>query len=164
MIEGLNEFLAQIDDLSKLEKDVFRIVDECGEFVRDDARLRAPVDIGDLRKSITHTTEIKNDEISSTVHTNSDHAAYVEFGTGPVGAANHEGVSPNAAVAYSQDKWLGKIPELVGAQGENDKGWRYISGQPAKPYLYPALKDNEEQIQEKIQNDLKELLEAKTDG
>ena len=164
MIEGLEEFLVQIDDLSKIEQDVFRIVDECGAHVVGEARNRIAPDTGDLRKSINHTTEIQNEEISSTIHTNSDHAAFVEFGTGPVGAANHAGTAPDVAVAYSPDKWFGKIPELAGTQGEKDKGFRYIAGQPAKPYLYPALKDNEEQLTEKIKADLKEILEGKTNG
>lgn len=160
-MEGFEEFLRKLDSLSHIEKDCFSIVDECGEFVRDDARMRSPVDTGDLRKSITHTTKVQNNVIESMVHTNSDHAVYVEFGTGPVGAANHEGISPNVNVSYTMEKWRGRIPGLV---SDTDNGIRYISGQPAKPYLYPALKDNEEQIEEKIKNDLKKVMVEKTHG
>lgn len=160
-MEGLEEFFKKLDGLSHIEKECFGIVDECGEFVRDDARMLSPVDKGDLRKSITHTTIEQNGEIVSMIHTNSDHALYVEFGTGPVGAANHEGISPNVNVSYTMEKWRGRIPGLV---SDTDDGIRYISGQPAKPYLYPALKDNEEQIEEKIKNDLKKIMEEKAHG
>lgn len=159
MIEGMEELLQQLESLSEIEAEVFRSVDECGEFVRDDARLRAPVDIGDLRKSINHTTEKKDGEITDVVHTNSDHGVFVEFGTGPVGAANHAGTSPNVAVAYSPNKWRGRIPGLA---SETDAGIRYIAGQSAQPYLYPALKDNEEQIEKKIGSDIKKALEEKS--
>lgn len=158
-MDGLGELFSQLDNLTDIEKEVFRSVDECGQFVRDDARLRVPVDTSDLRKSIDHTTEIQSEEITSTIHTNSDHAAYVEFGTGPVGAANHEGTSPEASVSYRQDKWLGKIPGLV---SDTDSGLRYIAGQPAQPYLYPSLKENEDQIETKLKKDIARILEEKS--
>lgn len=158
-MDGIGELFAQLDSLTDIEEEIYKSVDACGEFVRDDARLRAPVDAGDLRKSINHTTQADGQEIRSIVHTNSDHAVYVEFGTGPVGAANHAGVSPDVPVSYSPDKWLGKIPGLV---SDTDRGFRYIAGQPAQPYLYPALKDNEEQIEAKLAADIRKILEEKS--
>lgn len=158
-MDGLGEFFSQLDKLTDIEKEVFRSVDECGQFVRDDARLRVPVDTSDLRKSIDHTTEIQSEEIISTIHTNSDHAAFVEFGTGPVGAANHAGTSPEVSVFYRQDKWRGKIPNLM---SDTDSGVRYIAGQPAQPYLYPALKENDEQIEAKLKKDIARILEGKS--
>lgn len=159
MIEGMDKYLEKLSRLSDIEKDVFQSLDECGEFVRDDARLRVPVDTGDLRKSLEHTTEIRNGEIISTVHTNSDHAVYVEFGTGQVGAANHEGTSPDVSVSYTMEKWRGVIPGLV---SETDSGIRYIAGQKAHPYLYPAIKDNETQLENKLKADIKKALEEKS--
>ncbi|MCM1104932.1 MAG: HK97 gp10 family phage protein [Clostridium sp.] len=158
-MDGVRELFAQLDSLTEIEAEIYQSVDECGEFVRDDARLLAPVDAGDLRKSIDHTTQADGQGICSIVHTNSDHAVYVEFGTGPVGAANHAGTAPGVPVAYSPDKWLGKIPGLVSGA---DKGFRYIAGQPAQPYLYPALKDNEEQIEEKLSADISRILEGRS--
>lgn len=164
MIEGIEEYLTKLENMSGIEQELFQCVDECGTFVAADARERVAVDTGDLRKSITHTTKFEKSEIISTVHTNSDHATYVEFGTGPVGAANHEGISPEAHVSYRPTKWLGKIPELAGQQGKKDQGFRYISGQPAKPYLYPALKDNEDQILKKLEGGIKEIMEKHSNG
>ncbi len=158
-MDGMRELFAQLDSLTEIEKEVYQSVDQCGEFVRDDARLRAPVDAGDLRKSIDHTTRADGQEICSIVHTNSDHAVYVEYGTGPVGAVNHAGTSPDIPVSYSPDKWLGRIPGLV---SNTDSGFRYIAGQPAQPYLYPALKDNEEQIEAKLSADIRSILEEKS--
>lgn len=159
MMEGLEELLGQLDGLGGIEDEVYRSVEACGEFVRDDARLRAPVDIGDLRKSINHTTELEGEEITDTVHTNSDHAVFVEFGTGPVGAANHAGTAPDAGVVYSTEKWRARIPSLV---SETDAGIRYVEGQAAQPYLYPALKDNEDQLEAKLEADIRKALEERT--
>ncbi|MDD3415485.1 MAG: HK97 gp10 family phage protein [Lachnospiraceae bacterium] len=159
MIEGMDAFLSKLTAMAEIEDELFASVDQCGEFVRDDARLRAPVDTSDLRKSIDHTTSKENAEIVSEIHTNSDHAVYVEFGTGPVGAANHEGTSPEVSVTYSPDKWKGVIPGLV---SDTDSGIRYIAGQAAQPYMYPALKDNEDQIIEKINSDVIKAVEDKT--
>lgn len=158
MMEGLEELLSQFDSLTGIEEEVYQSVEACGEFVRDDARLRAPVDIGDLRKSINHTTEQEGEEVVDTVHTNSDHAVFVEFGTGPVGAASHAGTAPDVNIAYSSKKWRAKIPSLV---SETDAGIRYVEGQAAQPYLYPALKDNEEQLEAKLEADIRKAMEGK---
>jgi len=158
MIEGMDGLLAKLASMKEIDEAIYKSVDECGQFVRDDARLRVPVDTGDLRKSIDHTTTKENGEIISVVHTNSDHAVFVEFGTGPVGAANHAGTSPDFPVTYSMEKWRGVIPEL---KSDTDSGIRYIAGQAAQPYLYPAIKDNEEQITEKIRTDAIRAMEEK---
>ena len=60
MIEGIEEYLAKLTSMAEIEDEMFQSVDQCGEFVRDDARLRVPVDTGDLRKSIDHTTRKEN--------------------------------------------------------------------------------------------------------
>lgn len=161
LMEGLDKLLAQMGSLADLRPDLMSIMDRAGKFIADDARLRVPVDTGDLRKSIQHTTRDTGDAVETVVHTNSDHAAAVEFGTGPVGAAHHEGISPHVHPQYRQDKWLGVIPEL---KTETDPGIRYIAGQPAQPYLYPALKDNEEQLQEQLKKEIAKAIRRKLHG
>ena len=80
----------------------------------------------------------------------------MEFGTGPKGQANHEGISPDVAVSYSQSPWW--IHESqVGRETAERYGWPCIdtpdgrfyrcSGQAAQPYMYPALKNNEQEIE-----------------
>lgn len=157
-MEGTENLLAKLNDLSVIDKDLYRIMDDCGKFVADDARLRTAVDTGDLRKSIQHTTSRQDDGVISMIHTNSDHAHFVEFGTGPVGAAHHEGISPNITPLYSREKWMGVIPSL---KSQTDSGIRYIAGQRAQPYLYPALKENEEQLIRYINQELREAIRRK---
>ena len=160
-MEGMEKLLKQLDDIKTIEPQLMSIMDFCGEFVRDDARLRVPVDTGDLRKSIQHSTHKTEEGIEVFVHTNSDHAAHVEFGTGPVGAASHVGVSPNVTPMYRQEKWLGVIPSL---KSDTDSGIRYIAGQKAQPYLYPALKDNEEQLTQYMSQEIQKAIRRKLYG
>lgn len=161
MMEGIEELLRKFDDISRIEPQLYQMMDQCGVFIRDDARLRVPVDIGDLRKSIQHTTREMDGGIETVVHTNSDHAAFVEFGTGPVGAANHQGISPDIQPVYAREKWRGVIPFL---KSETDSGIRFIAGQPAQPYLFPALKENEQQLKEYLADGIRELIRRETDG
>lgn len=154
-MKGIDGLLKKLEGMKNVQEDMHRIMDNAGVFVRDEARLRAPVDTGDLRKSIQHTTRDTGESIMTVVHTNSDHAAAVELGTGPVGAAHHEGISPDVTPMYRPDKWLGKIP---GLESENDSGLRYIAGQRAQPYLYPSLKDNEKQLLEYMGKELREVI------
>lgn len=161
MMEGIEELLCKFDDISHIAPQLFKLMEQCGAFIRDDARLRVPVDTGDLRKSIQHTTRETEGGIETVVHTNSDHAAFVEFGTGPVGAANHPGIAPGIQPVYAREKWRGVIPFLV---SETDPGIRFIAGQPAQPYLYPALKENEQQLKDYLADGIRELLRRQTDG
>lgn len=71
---------------------------------------------------------------------------YREFGTGPVGSANHAGISPKASVSWSTGPWRYKSGKRAGKLIP-DGGWIYkgedgefhhTRGQPARPYLYPA--------------------------
>ena len=137
-------------------------IHKMGMEVRDAARLRCPERRfgsggGALRQSIHVSTEEKADCIVSTVYTNLSYAAYVEFGTGPVGQEKHQGISPDINPAYSQTGWI--IPgDAMGPQeaeqyglgimkGKDGRIIGYMTnGQPAQPYMYPALKDNEERF------------------
>lgn len=161
LMEGLDKLLKQLDNIADLRPDLMQIMDRAGEFIADDARLRVAVDTGDLRKSIQHTVRDTGNAVETVVHTNSDHAVFVEFGTGPVGAAHHEGISPNVTPQYKKNKWRGVIP---GLQTEDDAGIRYIAGQPAQPYLYPALKNNEEELERFLKEEIAEAIRRKLHG
>ena len=76
-----------------------------------------------------------------------EHAPYVEFGTGKVGERTN--TNTNVNVSYKQDKWKVNIPDV---------GVRWIEGQPAQPFLYPALKNNEDKILKNIKEDVKQAI------
>lgn len=147
-IIGLDSLLKKLDKLGgNVEEVLYKSMQQQGELVKSDAKELCPVDTGDLRKSIYKKTKRAKGRIVSTIYTNSDHAAYVEFGTGKVGERTN--TNTNVNVSYKQDKWKVNIPDV---------GVRWIEGQPAQPYLYPALKNNEEKVIENIKEDVKKAI------
>ncbi|HEM3541851.1 HK97-gp10 family putative phage morphogenesis protein [Streptococcus suis] len=127
--------------------------------VQADAKLRAPVNDGDLRAGIKVRMSKSGDPRAEVVST-SDHGAYVEFGTGPKGAANHAGISPEVSVSYRSTPWYVHESQIdVGPYRFQKIGEFYkMFGQVAQPYLYPALKDNEERVTKNINRYVKRKL------
>lgn len=144
---ALNQLKAEAKDLKALK--------EAGQFVRDQAALFAPAATGDLQQRIFLECEETADGATATVFTSVEYAIYVEFGTGRKGAANHVGISPEVSPAYTLEPWW--IHESQVAPEVPEKyHWPYIDteqgrfyrceGQPAQPFMYPALKENEDLV------------------
>lgn len=150
-IDGLTSLFGKLDKLNTtvredLEKSVNKNMKET---VQAEAKLLCPVELGDLHDSIEVRTEVSDNEIVSTLYTNSDHAPYVEFGTGKKGEDTPAPDKYPGELSYKQDKWLAVIPDV---------GPRYIEGQAAQPFMYPALKNNEEKVVKDIAKDIKATI------
>ncbi|MEF9840328.1 MAG: HK97 gp10 family phage protein [Lachnospiraceae bacterium] len=146
-IKGLDSFLKKLNTLqAEVAKEVTKQVKREGKAVQGNAKQLCPVNKygtgGELRQSIKEKTEIEDSLIRSTVFTTKKYAGYVELGTGPIGQDNHEGISPEVNPTYSQKGWTYYDSEL-------DK-FIHTKGQPAQPYMYPALKDYEEVVTKNI--------------
>lgn len=147
-INGVESLLSKLDRLGVNSEEVlYKSLQKQGELVKGQAKELCPKDTGDLKKSIRKSTKRYKGKIVARVYTNSDHATYVEFGTGKAGERTNK--NNNVNVAYKQDKWRVNIPNV---------GYRWIEGQPAQPYLYPALKNNEGKIMENIKDELKKAI------
>lgn len=134
-INGVERLLKKLDKLGGNSEEVlYKNLQKQGELVKGEAKTLCPVDTGDLRKSIRKSTKRYKGKIVAKVYTNSDHAIYVEFGTGKKGEASN--TNSNVEVTYKQD-------------------W---SGMEAQPYLYPALKNNEDRVMKNIKENLKEAI------
>lgn len=129
--------------------------------VQEEAKAGCRSVTGELRESIFTDVEDKGDVIRGICFTNKKYAPYVEFGTGPKGQTNHEGISPEVVVAYTQSPWWihegsGPGPNEIDRKTaefyhfpciETPQGRFYqCTGQPAQPFMYPALKNNEDEI------------------
>lgn len=127
--------------------------------VQADAKLRAPANNGDLRAGIKVRMSKSGNPRAEIVST-SDHGGFVEFGTGPKGAANHAGISPNVSVSYRSTPWYVHESQIdTGPYRFQKIGEFYkMFGQVAQPYLYPALKDNEERVTKNINRFVKRKL------
>lgn len=149
-VVGLDSLLKKLDKLGgNVDEVLYKSMQQQGELVKGDAKDLCLVDLGDLRNSIKSRTSKEKGRVISEISTNNDHAAYVEFGTGKKGETTPAVDKYPGPLSYKQDKWKVNIPDV---------GVRWIEGQPAQPYLYPALKNNEEKVIENIKEDVKKAI------
>lgn len=139
-IIGLDSLLSKLDALGGDSTRVLETsIKQAVKKVQGDAKLLCPTSEGGgrLKNSIQGTTERTGDNIVGKVSTNVEYAQYVEFGTGQRGEA-----SP------SPPKY------------EGDLSYRYDwNGMAAQPYMYPALKQNEDLIRKLIKSNIKKAIE-----
>lgn len=120
MIQASSLFKPNTGSLSRITAGVSAGVSRAASIVADEAKATVAVDKGDLRDSIEAGEPEQDKDLSGAgnavtaiVSAGTDHAIYVEFGTGQRGEA-----SPGAG------------------PGPYDPEWK---GMPAQPYLRPAL-------------------------
>ena len=165
MIIGQKELEAALKKMSIL--DLHKAASESIKLVQARAKRNCPVNHGELRDSIYTELEWIADTVTAICYTNKECAPHVEFGTGPKGQANHAGVSPDSAGAYVQSPWWIHESQIDPKDAERYH-WFYIdtpdgrfyqcTGQAAHPYLYPALKDQENEIEKIFERSAKSQL------
>ena len=148
---------------------------EITELVRSAAELRLSSSIkyssGELLGSLkTEVVENAEGKIVGRVWSDKAQAIYREFGTGPNGQASPKDLPEGVNPVYTQTRWF--IPaeqvaidlnEVYGMPKVNIQGKDFYitSGQPARPFLYPSLKEiipkMPEIYKEHVQKKLKEL-------
>ncbi len=170
-IEGLDELLDEIDDLTEgllnaaregLEKGLKRTVAAAKLLVNDDA---------EIRNSITSLVERGQGRLDGTVLSTQKRSVYREMGTGPVGQASDNGKAP-IPVTYT----TGKLVKFRTKSGEirekwlhgwyyfdrNQGGVRFTRGQPARPFLHPAYQQTKEAVKADIADAIKRKREGNT--
>ena len=149
-IEGLDRLYRKIARLHNI--DIKPIIEDATIRIRDEAKMRVPVDTGELQNSIDYNVDISAKGFTGKVFTNKEHGLYVELGTGPKGEASHIGISPEIKPIYSPSGWV--------YYDTDKKKFIFTNGQSARPFMYPALHDNREKIskfiQEKVQRKIEE--------
>ena len=154
-INGLDKLMQKYGKLAEtVAGDTMkRAVGASARMIQAEAKLLCPVDHGELRGSIRTQVLEQDGHTTGVVYTNKEYGPYVELGTGPKGEANHSGISPMVMPAYTQSPWW--IHESqIDKEAAEKYHWFFIeteqgrfyqcTGQPAQPFLYPALKNNEE--------------------
>lgn len=102
-----------------------------------------------LRAGIEHEVKSTTERIEGRVFSNAPHSVFVEMGTGPVGASNHMGISPNVNPTYTTRKsWA--FPIVI----DGEETFRTTSGQPARPFMYPAAVEHKDTHSENIRREL----------
>lgn len=152
-VDGVQSLMRKFNELGSMEPVVYKSVKKQAEVVRGVAVKLCPVYAGpwkfvprgELKRSIYTKVEQDADATIGSVYTNAAPAIFVEFGTGPVGQSSHAGTSPNVPVAYTQEQWV---------WADKEGGFHTTEGQPAQPFMYPALKSMEKNVVRAIGNDL----------
>lgn len=125
-MEGLEEILDELDQLSNGEKFIGALKQACA-LVERSAKQKAPKGAGELRRSITSKVEKDGSDIVGAVYTPLEYAPYVEFGTG----------------LFAENGGRQDVPWNY----QDDEGnWHSTSGMKPRPFLRPALDENSEQI------------------
>jgi len=124
-----NDYSADV--LNEFHDAVLRALERCGEQAEGYAKDLAPVDTGNLRNSISHTVD--EDEPAAYIGSNVEYAAYVELGTGKY----TDGGRPTPWV-YQDD----------------NGNWHWTAGNPAQPFLKPAVADHAQTYSNIIKDEL----------
>lgn len=140
-ISGLESLMKKLENQSGNLKDaVVKKMQMLSQEISDGARDLAPVDTGYLRENIYWNVDENGDIIEAEIVSGADYGGYVEFGTGQVGQSaglNYEGIN----LSYRQTPWRYK--------DENGE-WHYTKGMKPQPYLYPAMKQNEDKVKQEL--------------
>ncbi len=114
-----------------LQEAAERALEKCGLVAEGYAKKLCPVDTGNLRNSITHNVDMS--EPAAYIGTDSEYAAYVELGTGKYAAGGRP------------TPWV-----YQDANGN----WHWTQGNPAQPFLKPAVADHKQTYQGIIKDEL----------
>lgn len=117
--------------LAALQEAAERALEKCGLVAEGYAKRLVPVDTGNLRNSITH--KVDPAEPAVYIGTDSEYAAYVELGTG--------------------EHCPGGRPTPWKYQDANGN-WHWTKGNPASPYLKPAVADHTGQYRKIIEDEM----------
>ncbi len=127
---GFNDYSDEV--LNKMHEAVMRALVRCGQQAHGYAVDLTPVNTGNLRNSIAF--RVDPDELSMYLGSASDYAAYVELGTGKY----YTGGRPTPWVYQDE-------------QGN----WHWTAGNPAQPFIKPAIADHMDTYKNIIKDELK---------
>lgn len=171
-IEGLDSLINKLNRLANSREVLKKSMETVVKKVQGDAKELAPVDQGQLRNTIYTKVEENSKEITGIVYTPTKYAAYVEFGTGPVGRDSPKDLPQGVDIQYRNDMWWiheSQIDPATAAKYhfiriETEKGVFYgTRGQAPQPFMYPALKQNKETILEMMAADIRMEFKKKGD-
>lgn len=153
-VQGAESLMRKLNKIGDVSPIVMQAMKGETQRVQRTAVMLCPVNHGELRQSIKTKVEQTEGMVIGTVYTNKKYAMYVEFGTGPKGQDNHNGISPLVNPTYTQQGWWfpgDKIPPAdadryhwPSMSTKDGKTLYYTQGQAAQPFMYPALRMNED--------------------
>lgn len=153
-IKGVDALTKRFNKIANME--LKEAVQKATQLVHGQAKALAPADTGLLRGSIHMQVKDTGKAIEGRVYTNTEYAAFVEFGTGITGNGTYPYQVKGLSLEYRNKGW---------AYYDEDKGeWVYTKGQKAQPYMYPALKQNEKTIKQILKSGVHTKLKENCKG
>lgn len=176
-VVNVSRLMKKLDKLGGDSSNAFeKGIEHGGKLVLREAKaLVSPImQTGDLHNSLKLRVENKGTKAKGVVYTNLEYAPYVEFGTGPIGE-EMGGIAPElkAKIKYKEDGWYipgdeieDEVAELYHFRKVTIGGqvFYYSEGQPAQPYMYPALHDNKHKVKESISRQLRKEIKKICNG
>lgn len=130
-IQGVDELLIRLDKMVDNNQLVESMEQACA-LVERSAKMKAPKDTGELRRSIESKVEETSDGVVGVIFSPVEYAPYIEYGTG----------------LFAEKAGRKDVPWHY----QDDKGeWHSTSGMRPQPYLRPALHENKKDIVNIIQ-------------
>lgn len=173
-IKGVNSLTQKLNNIAKMElKDT---MNKATALVQSQAKELAPTGKGGgsgLKGSIKMSVKDYDTKIEGRVYTNLEYAPYVEFGTGIKGDGTYPYKVDGLNLTYKSEPWFIPASEIDEATAEKyhfkkvygkDMDFYICYGQPAQPYMYPALKNNEKVIKDMFKAGVKTKLKANCKG
>lgn len=118
--------------LAAMQEAAVRALEKCGLTAEGYAKKLAPVDTGNLRNSITHTVD--EHKLEAYVGTDVEYGVYQELGTG---------------------KYVSGGRPTPWAYQDDEGKWHWTAGNPAKPFIKPAVADHQRTYLDIIEGELK---------
>jgi hypothetical protein len=112
-------------------------------------------------------------KIEGKVYTNLEYAPFVEFGTGIKGDGTYPYDIKGLSLTYASEPWFIPADKIDSATAEKyhfrlihgkDQDFYICYGQPAQPFMYPSLKNNEKVIKAMFKDGVKTKLKANCKG
>lgn len=172
-LQGFESLIKKLDRIADPKGALVKGMKLATKKVQGDAKDLAAVNEGQLQNSIYDNVEEKPKEVTGSVFSNVPQAVYTEFGTGPKGMAAPKDLPSEIAgkLHYKNDMWWIHESQIDRATAEKyhfirietDEGVFYGTyGQEPQPFMYPALKQNQESIKKYLADSIK--LEIKKKG
>ena len=112
-------------------------------------RSNCPEDTGLLRESIAAFCERDGDRVTAGSRTNMQYAAYVEFGTGPVGDEKGTPLDSELGIVRKHEPWTAYIPGY---------GFRRLKGRLPALFMYNGMQEMQPVIAEHYGTAIQEAI------
>ena len=168
-IKNVDKLTRKLNQIANMELD--KAMNDALVIVHGHAKSNAPVNKGGgagLSGSIHMSKRRTPNGLEGQVFTNLEYAPYVEFGTGIKGNGTYPYKIKGLNLSYRDTPWFIPAEEIddktaekyhfIKIHGKDGADFYICYGQPAHPFMYPALKDNEALIIKKFNDRVKNEL------